>query len=228
MKITDFKNLIWHLPYLQQAFRIKKEVWLPEGKKEDKKEGKKMVFKYQNDRIEKVFGKENSLMISRNDLFKATNELDLFVIQVLMWGYPTKGRGNNIKKILEPERFNQTIERLNAVKQKGNITNKDVEALFSDGLGLSTVSKLLYFLQIKVESFPAMILDQRVINAISGETRFEDEDVKQFEPLKYENGITYYKNYLAFLNELSVKMNVKPDQIEMFLFEFGSNLKSAK
>lgn len=216
MKITDFANLIKHLPYMEQAFFIRKEVWFPTD--EEKR------FKYQNDRIKKVFGNDNSVMISRHDLFNSTNELDLFIIKVLMWGYPTKGRGKNIEKILEPENFDQTIKKLEAVKQK-DISNKEVEALFSDGLKLSTVSKLLYFLQTKVESFPALILDLRVIEAITRKNGFDDDELVDLKALSYDNAPKQYPKYLKAINNLALKMDVKAGQIEMFLFEYGTTLK---
>ncbi len=216
MRITNFENLIRYMPYLEQAFRIKKEIWLPAGEK---------IEIYPNNRIKKVFGDKDSIMISRNDLFSTGDELDLLVIKVLMWGYPTKGRGKNIDKILEPESFNQTLRKLEAIRQNENISNEEVEALFSDGLGLSTVSKLLYFLQIKVESFPSLILDLRVIDALTRKDEFEDDELKSLKKLNYNNAPKKYTKYLEAMQSLALKMDVQPDQIEMFLFEFGSNLK---
>lgn len=217
MKIIDFENLIRHMPYLEQAFRIKKEVWLPEDEKKR--------FKFQNDKIEKIFGDENSIMISRNDLLTSNDELELFVIKVLMWGYPTKGRGNNIDKILVPENFDQTIKKLKVVRQNGNISSQEVEALFSDGLGLSTVSKILYFLQINIDSTSALILDLRVIDALTRVDGFEDDELKSLKKLNYNNAPKKYPEYLKAMQSLASKMTVQPEQIEMFLFEFGSNLK---
>jgi hypothetical protein len=217
MNIIDYVNFIRHFPYKQQAFRVNKNVWLPD-------DGKKRIIN-QLDRIKSVFGKEDSAMISRNDLLTAKDELELFVIKVLMWGYPTKGRGNNIEKILNPENFDQTIKKLKAVRQNGNISNQEVEALFSDGLGLSTVSKILYFLQIKIDSSPALILDLRVIEALTRKDGFEDDELKNLKKLNYNNAPKKYTEYLKAMQSLASKMTVQPEQIEMFLFEFGSNLK---
>lgn len=219
MKITDFADLIKNLPYREQAFIIRKEVWFP--KDEEKR------FKNQNDRIKKIFGDKDSIMISRHDLFNSVNELDLFIIKVLMWGYPTKGRGKNIEKIFDPVNFDQTIKKLEAIKQN-EISNEEVQALFSEGLKLSTVSKLLYFLQIKVESYPALILDLRVIEAIAKKDGYTDDELNALKELSYENAPKLYPTYLKAISSLALKMNVKADQIEMFLFEFGSNLKEPK
>lgn len=221
MKITDFENLIRHFPYERQAFRVNKKVWLPEDRR------KEDINQY--DIIETVFGNADSIMISRNDLLTAKDELEIFVIKVLMWGYPTKGRGNNIENILEPEKFNSFIEQLQILIEKKNINLKEIRELLKlEGLGLSTLSKILYFKRIEIEYNPAMILDRRVINAINAETRFVDSGIEQFKELKYENGANYYEQYLAFLKELATEMKVQPDQIEMFLYEFGANLKEVR
>lgn len=222
--------------------KLKKNNWLPD---DEKKSSEKKRFKYQNDRIKDVFsamqekeknfnsnsGKEievtnSSIMISRNDLFNAKNDLKLFVIQVLMWGYPTKGRGKNIENFLNPEYFDPFIEKLIAVDKNKNISLTDIKELLknSTGLGFSTLSKILYFRKINYESLPALILDRRVINALhSG--RFVDPGIEQFSNLSYENAVQNYKNYLKFMHSLAENMKTEADRVEMFLYEFGSNLK---
>lgn len=214
MRITDFANLIREIPYLYQSFDIKKSVWLTG-------ENQKLIIK-------QIFDGKEIITISRFDLFSPVLNLQEFVIMVLMWGYPTKGRGKNIENVLRPENFDTLIYQFQILIEKKNVMMEDVEKLRNiEGLGLSTLSKLLYFKKLKIESNPAMILDRRVINAINGETRFVDSGIEQFRELKYENGGNYYIRYLAFLDELAAQMNVKPDQIEMFLYEFGTNLKIA-
>ena len=155
MRITDFAELIRCMPYREQAFEIKKSNWLPEDDKEDR-------FKYQNDRIKEVFrlmihhqntfntnmGREvierDSFMISRNDLFYSSNDLDQFIIKVLMWGYPTKGRGKNIDNFLEPENFNLFMDKLQEVEINKYISLPDIQELLktTKGLGFSTLSKI--------------------------------------------------------------------------------------
>jgi len=235
MRITDYAELIRCMPYREQAFEIKKEIWLPENREKG--------FKYQNDRIEEVFKsmkhqqdilnsnaesdlkEDYSIMISRNDLFNSTWNLEEFVIKVLMWGYPSKGQGNNVENILQSNNFNQTVKNLGNIRQKGNISNEEVKSLFSDGLKLSTVSKFLYFLQIKIDFESALILDKRVIYALTRKNGFEDEELKELRTLTYNNAPKNYSKYLRILNILASQIQAKPDQVEMFLFEFGSNLK---
>jgi hypothetical protein len=210
MKITDYKDLIRHMPYQEQAFEINKS-W---------------TFESQKERISKIFGSEKSIMISRNDLFHSTDDLELFIIKVLMWGYPTQGRGKNIETLLEPENLTLTIKKLKELNYKRDISNSDVKDLFSEGMRLSTISKFLYFLKIKIESYPALILDLRVISAITRKDGFNDHQLKELKTLNYNNAPENYPKYLKAIDNLATEIKVEPDQIEMFLYEFGMNLKT--
>ena len=116
-----------------------------------------------------------------------------------MWGYPTKGRGKNIENLLLPENFNLFLNKLQLLEEKPNLDLLDIQDLTKiKGLGLSTLSKILYFKRCNIESFPAMILDQRVINAINAQTKFKDAGIEKFKSLTYERGIIQYVDYLVF------------------------------
>ncbi len=71
---------------------------------------------------------------------------------------------------------------------------------------------------------PTLILDQKVINALTS-NRFSDRFLSRFQGLKYENAMEYYPTYISLLSELADKYHVQPDQIELFLFTHGMNLK---
>lgn len=214
MRIRDFEKFIREIPYEYQAFDIKHDHW-----KNTK----------QSQIIESIFFQKNTagiITISRFDLFFAVWNLEEFIVKVLMWGYPTKGRGNNIDNLLLPENFDLLMSKLKNIDGKDYITILEVlDFLQVKGLGFSTLSKILYFMKLKVESLPALILDQRVINALNINSKFEDYGIERFKSLKYENATNHYVEYLQFMYELAMQLKVRPDQIEMFLFEFGSNLK---
>ena len=216
MKISDFKKFIREIPFEYQSFDIKYDHWKDVGKREIIES----IFSYKN--------KNGIITISRNDLFQSSKNLREFVIKVLMWGYPTKGRGRNIENFLNKENFDGFISKFQEVEKKENITMSDInELLIYKGLKLSSLSKILYFKRIIIENFPAMILDQKVINAISS-GKFCDSEFEQFKGLKYENSVNYYVKYLKFLNELAQQIGTEADRIELFLFEYGSNLKEVK
>ena len=81
MKISDFRNLINELPYLNQSFNIKESVWKNDS---------------QNELISRIIGDEKSITLNRFDLINSSYNIPEFIIKTLMWGYPAKGRGNNI------------------------------------------------------------------------------------------------------------------------------------
>jgi len=212
MRITDFEELIRQLPYEHQAFDVNHKNWKDVG---------------QSEIINEIFRDQKSVSISRFELFHSTWDIKSFVIKLLMWGYPTKGRGNNIKNLLIPENFELLISKLSNAIQKKYLTNDEVKELMNgvEGLGLSTLTKILYFNRVIIEKYPALIFDQRVINSINSDTKFLDNDIERFKKLNYTNAIDHYLYYLSYVDYLSRSMNVLPDQIEMFLFMFGTTLK---
>jgi len=178
--------------------------------------------------ITRIFVEKDVINISRYDLFNSTGNIEEFFIKVLMWGYPTKGRGKNIDNLLKATNFDKLISILTTSFQEGTITIDEIKELLKiDGLGLSTLSKFLYFMRLKIDSLTTLILDQRVINALNS-GKFSDPGIEKFALLKYENAIDYYYEYLSFSHELANQINAAVDQLEMFLFEFAANLKFPK
>ena len=214
LRIKDFMPYIRVIPFQYQSFDIKRQYW------------ENVVS---NETLNLIFGTEDEnavTTISRNDLFNHLGNTETFIIKVLMWGYPTKGRGNNIKTFLtEKTAFTDYIQLFESVTRQNLFNDVKLEELLSTrGLKLSTVSKFLYFKRVKMFGFPTMILDQKVINALTS-NRFSDRFLTCFQGMKYENAFEYYPTYIKLLSELADKYNVKPDQIELFLFMHGSNLK---
>lgn len=211
MRIADFSNFIRELPYQYQSFDIKRSVWKTEV-------SQKLI-------IDGIFDGNETITISRFDLFHSAWSLQKFVLTVLMWGYPTKGRGKNIETLLLPENFDKLIMKLKMIDGKNVLTLADVhEFLKIKGLGMSTLTKLLYFKRVTIESNPALIWDQRVVNALNS-GRYSDFGIERFKDVRNNNSVFNYLDYLYFINLLAGQMKVAPDQLELFLFEFGSNLK---
>ncbi len=211
MKITNYKNLIKELPYLKHSFEIRKDVW-------EKSKNQKEI-------IEDIFNDNETIIISRDDLYNSKNDLKKFVLKTLMWGYPTKGRGKNIENILEENNFQKLISILESYKGKDikiEQLKKDIKEI--KGLGLSTLTKFTHFLDTTIEENKAVILDIQIIEVISS-GKFEEFDA--LKGISYDNAIKYYTKYLEIISNLSEKMNVKQDQVEMFLFMFGRILHNA-
>lgn len=211
MKITDFANFIREIPHDQQSFDIKRSVWKTEVS--------------QKSIIDGIFDGNETITISRFDLFQSASNLQEFVIKVLMWGYPTKGRGKNIENLLQPKNFDLLVMKLKMIEETNNLTTNDILYFLAiKGLGMSTLTKLLYFKRVTIDSNLALILDQRVINALNS-GRYSDFGIEKFLDMKNNNSVIKYMDYLHFTHNLADQMNVAPDRLELFLFEFGSNLK---
>ena len=206
MLISDFRDLISTIPVCQHSVDVKKGKWNNRDKKIT---------------IKKIFGHSKVVTISRNDLFQ-TNDTTELVIKTLMWGYPTGGRGNNINKVLEENNFLKLTKLLEKYRNENvtlEVLKRDIKTI--KGVNLSTMSKFLYFMKVIVNNETALILDLKIINVI-GLDRFEE--LRPLIGIKYNNAIDHYVKYLQTINQLAIEMKVLPDQIELFLFMFGSNL----
>jgi hypothetical protein len=211
MRIADYRNLINEMPYENQSFDIKRSNW---------------IFNNQKDRIEGLFNGKEGTTINRFDLFNSSGDIENFIIKTLMWGFPTKGRGNNISKLLEEKTFEKLVSMLEEYKQADISINKLEEDINSiKGLGLSTMSKFIYFLKAKIDGFQSLIMDLQIINTINLE-RFDE--LKGMRGIRYDNAINKYVDYLWTITNLSHDLKVEPDKIEMFLFSFGRNLSELK
>ena len=206
MKIEEFANFIREIPYKNHAFDIYKEQWKIES---------------QQEYINQIFIKE-VITLNRFNLFNSTDSIKKFVFKTLMWGYPTKGRGKNIENILENKNLKELIKILEGYKHNEisiNQLGKDIKEI--SGVGLSTMTKFTHFLKTTINGNRAIILDLQIIAAINT-GRFEE--LNQLKGISYENAIKKYDEYLFIINDLSKKINVEVDQIEIFLFTFGRTL----
>ncbi len=229
MKVSDYKQLIRVLPFMEQAFDVKRSHW-ENLVSSDILDIIFVEYADQNQMTssgsEKSHSKPNdaTVTISRFELFN-DQAIDLLLIKVLMWGYPTKGRGKNIENIFKNTNFTKLKEDLFKYGKKGTIAIDEIrELLKMKGLGFSTLSKFLYFMRLKIDSYRALILDQRVISALTS-GKYSDTGIEEFQNLKYENAIDYYLKYLTFSHQLADQLQAEPDQVEMFFFEYGRNLK---
>ncbi|OFX52730.1 MAG: hypothetical protein A2046_05495 [Bacteroidetes bacterium GWA2_30_7] len=206
MKISEFKNLIKAMPVDYQAFDIKWRNW----------------NKFENKKINNIFN-EQDIIISRKDIFNE-NDIETLILKTLMWGYPTKGRGKNIENFIGDKHFIVFCDALKRYKKNNisiEIIKKDMKIITS-GLGTSTMTKFLYFLNVKVNNIQTLILDQKIIDTLNA-NRFDE--FKDLKDIKYETVLNKYEDYLKIMNDVSVNINCKPDELEMFLFTFGKILK---
>jgi hypothetical protein len=215
MKIEIYKILISTLPVRQQCFTTKRTTWL-------KAENEISWLKQINDHL---FGDKSTLTISRQDIFE-TADLRETIIKTIYWGYTGGMRGNHFVNILAHiDLIENTFKNL---KQIYRLTTEDFNNLTTTfkgvtGLGLSTYSKLLYFLQIKFNDNPSLILDQQLIDVLSSKTY---SDFQQLSNIRYDNAEKKYLAYLQATRQLANDLETEGENIELFLFTFGNNLKT--
>jgi hypothetical protein len=212
--VERFRDLIVNMPIREQAFTSKRETWekyIPELAGID-------------NLIVELFGNHESVEISRHDLFTLAegSKIKQFVFATVIWGYPAGMRGRHFQSLFQ--RINRIEENLISCRGK-NIENwnehyKLVASI--EGLGLSTYTKFLYFLKVTIDNLPALILDQRLIEVFRKGVFPECRDLKT---IRYGNAPDLYPRYLRIMDSIANKYRVNPGKLEMFLFEFGANLK---
>jgi len=208
-----FKALIQAMPLQEQAFTVKKSNWA----------------KYMGDVslvsviLSTIFDGKETVQISRGDLFALakSNDMTTFIVSTILWGYPRGMRGNHFKTITDEL---ETLDYLLREAKQG-VSNwsehyKKVDNI--RGLGLSTYSKFLYFLEANIDGDKALILDIRIANTLKNST-FKELEV--LNKVTYTNAVKNYTKYLKHMSELSKVFNVDSGKLEMFIFEFGLNLK---
>lgn len=207
--INNYIHIIQSLPVAQQAFTIKASNW----------QKNLLIIHFQE-----IFKGSESICLSRNDVHN-TNNIELFILKTILWGYPKGMRGKNFENIYK--NLKALSEILNVPNRtflkKDNLSELQCKLHKIDGLGLSTYSKLLYFRDFIFDGVPALILDERLIRV------FKNKVFKEFEPLSQisqYNSVKMYGAYLQIMSELSEQYKVSGEQIEQFLFIFGNHLKT--
>src|SRR5260370_4991459 len=142
----------------------------------------------------------------------------------IVWGYTSGGRGNNIKDLMRNGNLDHLTELLSEARTQPVADwiehyNKVKEI---KGLGLSTYTKFLNFLSVKVDGHTALILDDRIIQVVS---QGMWKELAPLGDLSNSNAVRRYPSYLERMHSLATTLQICPEAIEFFLFEFGLNLK---
>ncbi len=214
MTLEKYVSLIENLPYLDQAFETKQSTWLRECKKSH----------FFNQFCVRTFSAP-ILKISRHDVFTAaSNDLDQGILFCILWGYPRNMRGNNFSNILS------SIEKIKSiVSYDKQVTSQEfqimINTLKGSSIGLSTLSKLLYFFRMKIDGHQCLILDKRIVEIFKNGLYFELMSIKRINDY---NKIELYVEYLRLMSDTANKFNLLPDKLEFFLFHFGNSLKHSE
>jgi hypothetical protein len=212
IQLSSFDALIEAMPVDFHAFTSHRKTWERFELNEE--------LRVLNDQI---FDGKDAITINRFELFYATLNKKEFVLKTIYWGYPDGMRGTNFDKILS--NLNTLSKVLDHIQhdKKGFITEAEFKEYLSQlsGIGISTFTKLLYFMRIRVEKYSALILDRRIIKVLNNNT-FQEFD--QLSTIRYDSAKERYLDYLYMMENTSYT-RYAPDQLEMFLFQFGNNLK---
>ena len=207
-KISKYAQLIKELPIDEQSVTIKKDVW------------KKIAYKGKDSIEALIFSNSSEIELSRLCI---KNEIAIRkkIVMILMWGYPTGGRRNHIQNVLL--NLDKLVNIFSDYNNK-SLTLKEFENLVSTfnsitGLGISTWTKFLYFFEISVERCKCEIFDLKIVKSLKK---------RQFVELPDKDWVHNASNYLEYIHlidEVSSKIKVRPDQIELFLFYFNLHYK---
>ncbi|MGO9589515.1 MAG: hypothetical protein ACLP3K_05640 [Candidatus Acidiferrales bacterium] len=203
------------MPVEYQAFASKRSIWASHVNRNDNA----------GDALRAIFGKLGEVTLSRSDLrsFACKPDLAQFVMATIIWGYPRGMRGNHVANLISHlSSLTQLLSdaRTEPVAEWGTYYDAKVRPI--GGIGLSTYTKFLSFLSVKVQGHMALILDDRIIR-VANQGIFEE--LMPLQELSSYNAPRSYPQYLECIHGLADSLEVSPEKIEFFLFEFGLHLK---
>jgi len=219
-KLLKYRKLITNMPLGEHACYAKRDLW----RKYEKKDSQLLwvLDEYSNEN-----GGKKLVVISRGDLFKlgkmtkTKKNMRRLIYATFLWGFPNGGRGW-IKKIIKNIKPIVNLLQNPPVKESEWKSFKD-KADKIHGLGVATVTKLLYFMGSRIDGNQALILDSKVISV------FERHVFPDFEHsgITVSTALTKYSDCLKVMNKVARDINVTPDKLEMFLFAFGTSIKAS-
>ncbi len=201
--IKAYSDLIRLIPVSKQSTTIKKAVW-------------EKRFSHDDKFLKEIFGKSEIVEISREDVF-SEGDPKKKVVMVLMWGYPTGGRGKNINHILE--RIDELSSLLSKVEGE-NMTKDKASDTFAEfdqirGLGISTWSKLLYFFDVSIDSRKCQIFDLKIVDSLN------KQQFSELNKQEWKQDTKHYYQFLELVDSLATSMDALPEQVELFLFYYN-------
>jgi len=211
MQISKYRELICRLPVRAQSSSAKEVSWFAK-QNPFLDHAYRYVFEIENGFIE----------IDRQEIFDEQNPMHRF-LKTIFWGYPTKGRGNNLKNVMSNS--TQILMILEEFKGKNmtKVEYHDVITRFATikGLGASTWTKFFYFFELSIEDKQTLIFDNQIIQSLK---RCQFNDFDKIKHLRKENA-NHYLEYIRCLNNVANDIECTPEQLELFLFYFNNNYK---
>lgn len=183
----------------QAAFTVKSKFWI-------------------NNEVYRHFSLPPTLDLNRSDLFTEYEEGNtvLAILKTLAWGYPQAMRK------FKPTKQNLVLMR-EILDVESNLSEASLYRVYGglaqiEGIGQSTLTKLLFFSEKSYNDIPCLILDERVLVAMK---KFSDFNELMKAPRK--QSVSFYMQYIIKVNELSKQLDTTHEQIEMYLYMEGKN-----
>ncbi len=236
--IKKYEEIIKSIPVRNHSVIVRKENWIKNDSLHTRLT-KNEEFQNNNDdllnTLKTIFknAQNGQIEISREDIFKEEDP-EKKLIMVLLWGYPTGGRGNNIADILYSR--NELIPRISDIieNHEKKINSKVFKNLFYTqnkngekrekikGIGLSTMSKILYFFEIKIDNNPCLIYDSQIHLSL------QRHQIDEFYDYPWKKNYASFFHYLEVINKCSEEIKTEPDALELFLFHYNMHFKLEK
>jgi hypothetical protein len=86
------------------------------------------------------------------------------------------------------------------------------------------MSKFTHFLNTTINGHRAVILDIQIIESIRNS---DFEELKPLQNIICEKALKFYPDYIELIDSLNAQLKCSHDQLEMFLFTFGRNLRES-
>jgi hypothetical protein len=155
--------------------------------------------------------------ISRKQLLRMPNSrASDKCLAILMWGYPSGGRGKNIANAI------RNLPHIAAAASTPQPTRRAYYKSFARGWGVnaSTITKFAYFFGHKFAGEKAVILDRQIALTLNS-ARWKSAP----QPVGNYPWKNAYATYLTQINGLAKSLGVKPDQVELFLYLLGPHFR---
>ena len=205
-RFEPFKDLIISLPTAEQEFYAKQSTWIP------------MIADNPELHLWQQHLVGGTVHVKRSHLYDCDATAPNGILHVLIWGYPSGGRGANIQKcIANISDISVALTQLKHIEipTLGDLINFSNACKHINGLGMSTWSKLLHFNHISFDGYESNIYDKVIKDVIS----LRRIDLSEYIDNSIRNtDVREYMAYLKFLTDHASKIGAKSVQIELFLY----------
>lgn len=236
----------------QPPITIKEKNWKKDAKGKDIPfaDGVKTIIKEICDaKREEGENGEKIIKLSRSEVF-GESDTKKKIIKVLMWGYPRAKINKSRQYIINITNAIETLAEL-----FGNLAGRGINEIWQimndvSGLGIATMSKLLYFFEVSFDGKRCLIYDSDVIEFLNhdenkltlrndcyGEYLILNDDFKKklgesglsVRKSPWEPTDDCYFKYLGLMDKLKNDLNIDdPAKIELYMYEGGKKLADDK